>query len=620
VARPSAGLAGNPSRSSRYPPIGDYGLIGDCHSGALVSRTGSIDWYCVPRFDGGSAFGRLLDWDGGGYCSIGPTSRRFDVSRRYLDDTMVLETNFRTGLGEARLFDCMAMRRGGSRRPHRQLIRILEGVKGRFEAEVRISPRFDYGTVRPWIRSHGDRLFSATGGNDALVICGDPDLEPVGKHDLAARIEVRAGERARLSIQYVRPESLDDDPPEPMGADEIDRRFDTTIRWWRTWSKRVAKIDPGGYGPTRSALVLKALTNAPTGAMVAALTTSLPEAPGGARNWDYRYSWIRDSVFAARALTELGCDAEADGFRRFVERSAAGGAADLRIMYGVGGERRLTELELPELEGYRGSKPVRIGNAAAGQTQLDVFGHLLELAWLWHELGHSPDDDYWTFLVDLVDHAAARWEEPDCGIWEVRGPAKHFVHSKVMCWAAISRGLLLARECHRKAPERRWRAVLKELRTVIEAKGYDGRRGVFVRSFGSREMDSSLLLIPRVGFVEYEDERMVRTVQAIRDDLDKDGFLMRYRAKDGLSRAEGAFLPCSFWLAECLARQGREEEAREVFERASSAASDLGLFTEEYDPRTKGMLGNYPQGLSHLSHIAAAVALAGSPTRRRQQT
>jgi GH15 family glucan-1,4-alpha-glucosidase len=618
VARTGADRTARASPAARYPPIGDYGLIGDCHSGALVSRTGSIDWYCVPRYDGGSAFGRLLDWDQGGYCAIEPTSRGVEVSRRYLDATMVLETTFRTPLGEARLLDCVAMREGGARQPLRQLIRILEGVKGRVEAVVRISPRFDYGSVRPWIRKHGDRLYSTTGGNDALVICGDPDLRPAGNHDLIAKLEVRARERARLSIEYVRPEVLDDQPPGPVSADEIDRRLTATVQWWRRWSRRVTTSGPGSPGVARSALVLKALTNAPTGAMVAAITTSLPEAPGGKRNWDYRYSWIRDSVFAARALTELGCDAEADGFRRFVERSSAGGAADLRIMYGVGGERRLTELELPELEGYRGAKPVRVGNAAAGQTQLDTYGHLLELAWLWHELGHSPDDDYWRFLVDLVDHAAARWEEPDCGIWEVRGPAKHFVHSKVMCWAAISRGLQLARACHRKAPERRWRAARRELRTAIETKGYDRKRGVFVRSFGSRELDSSLLLLPSVGFVEYQDERMIRTVQAIQDELDRAGFLMRYRARDGVAGAEGVFLPCSFWLAECLARQGRGKEALDVFERASSTANDLGLFTEEYDPRTHEMLGNFPQGLTHLSHIAAAVALAGSSVRHEE--
>jgi GH15 family glucan-1,4-alpha-glucosidase len=533
---------------------------------------------------------------------------------------MVLETTFKTPHGEARLLDCFAMREGGARRPHRQLIRILEGVKGRVEAEVRVSPRFDYGTVKPWIRKHGEGLYSATGGNDALVICGEPALVPVGLHDIANKIEVRAGERVRLSIEYIRPELLEFDSPKSLSADEIDRRFDKTVEWWRRWSKRLTKNGGRGEAAARSALVLKALTNAPTGAMVAALSTSLPEALGGKRNWDYRYSWIRDSVFAARALTQLGCESEADGFRRFVERSAAGSAADLRIMYGVGGERRLAEMELPELEGYRGAKPVRVGNAAAGQMQLDSYGHLLELAWRWHELGHSPDDDYWRFLVELVDAAVARWQEPDCGIWEVRGPAKHFVHSKVMCWAAINKGLRLARECNRKAPERRWRAAEKEIRTAVETKGYDRRRGTFVRSFGSRELDSSLLLLPSVGFIDADDERMIRTVDRIRDELESGGFLLRYRAKDGLPRAEGVFLPCSFWLAECLARQNRWDEAVDVFEHASSASNDLGLFSEEFDPRKKEMLGNFPQGLTHLSHIAAAVALTDLPLRHPEKT
>jgi GH15 family glucan-1,4-alpha-glucosidase len=346
--------------------------------------------------------------------------------------------------------------------------------------------------------------------------------------------------------------------------------------------------------------------------MVAAPTTSLPEVIGGPDNWDYRYSWVRDSSFAVRSLADLGFDAEADGFRRFAERSSAGHADELQIAYGVGGERRLTEFELDGLEGYRRSRPVRVGNAAATQVQLDVYGHLLDLAWRWQQRGHSPDDDYWRFLVDLVEGAIARWTERDRGIWETRNAPQHFVHSKVMCWAAVDRGLRLAKEGARRAPTRRWTKARDEIRRAVETRGFDRRRGVFRRAFGSRQLDGALLLIPRVGFIEYGDERMIRTADAIRKELDHDGLLRRYRETTKGKLTEGAFLACSFWLAECLAYQGRLVDARQVFERAVITGNDLGLFSEEFDPISGEMLGNFPQGFTHLSHIAAAVALTGN--------
>jgi GH15 family glucan-1,4-alpha-glucosidase len=601
--------------TERYPPIADYALIGDCHSAALVSRAGSIDWCCMPRFDSGSAFGRLLDWDRGGHCTLAPRSRHTS-HRSYVEDTLVLVTTYRSQGGEARVFDCFTMRRGGARDPYQQLIRVIEGVRGRMALDLVVSPRFDYGEVRPWIRQHGVRLYSAIGGNDALVIAGDPELTPTRDHDLAARIAVRAGERSRVSIQFIRPELLDRERifgPEP---EEIDHRLQQTIDWWRQWASRVSIGGPRASPVKRSAIVLKCLTNAPTGAIVAAPTTSLPEVPGGSRNWDYRYSWIRDSSFTVRALAELGCEAEADGFRRFIERSAAGSAEDLQILYGAGGERGLVEVVLEEREGYRGARPVRVGNGATRQLQLDAYGILLDLAWRWHLRGHSPDDDYWRFLVDLVDCAARRWREPDHGIWEVRGPPRHFVHSKVMCWSALEGGLKLARECSRKAPERRWTTARNEVRRAIEAEGYQRKRGVFVRSFGTRQVDAALLLLPATGFVDYQDERMVRTTDAVRDDLMEDGLLRRYRAADGLKGKEGVFLAASFWLAECLARQARREEAVEVFDRAVSTGNDLGLFSEEFDQGTSEMLGNFPQGLTHLSHISAALALGASDLER----
>jgi pentatricopeptide repeat protein len=597
--------------ANRYPPIADYALIGDCHSSALVSSSGSIDWCCMPRFDSGSIFGRLLDWEHGGHCSVAPSSKGVSSSRSYLEDTLVLVTTFRGQGGEARLIDCFAMRRGGAEDPYQQLIRVVEGVRGRMNLNLVISPRFDYGELRPWIRQEGVRLYSAIGGNDAVVITGDPEITPTGSRALTAPISIRAGERSRLSIQYVRPELLDAGEVSGPTPEEIDRRLDQTIEWWRRWLSRVRIEDPRAGTLKRSAIVLKSLTNAPTGAIVAAPTTSLPEVPGGSRNWDYRYSWIRDSTFTVRALAELGCEAEADGFRRFIERSAAGSAEDLQALYGVGGERRLVEVILEEPEGYKGSRPVRVGNAATRQTQLDAYGTLLDLAWRWHLRGKSPNDDYWRFLVELVDCAAQRWEEPDNGIWEVRGPTKHFVHSKAMCWLALERGLQLARECSRRAPERRWRGVRNEIRRAIESKGFDSKRGIFVRSFGSREVDAALLLLPATEFVDYEDKRMIRTVDVIRERLMEDGLLRRYRSADGLKGKEGVFLPASFWLAECLARQGRTEEAVEVFDRAVSTGNELGLYSEEFDARTGEMLGNFPQGLTHLSHISAGLALAG---------
>jgi len=359
----------------------------------------------------------------------------------------------------------------------------------------------------------------------------------------------------------------------------------------------------------RSATVLKALTQATTGAIAAAATTSLPEAPGGSRNWDYRASWVRDSVFALRSLAELGYTAEADGFRRFIQRSAAGSAEELQIMYGLGGERRLVELTLDDLEGYGGARPVRIGNAATRQHQHDAYGELLDLAWAWHRQGRSPDADTWRFLVELVNQAAERWTTPDRGIWELRGQALHLVHSKVMCWVALDRGLRLAAELGFPAPVGRWTRTRTAIRAAVERHGYDPGRGVFTQAFDRHELDAALLLLPSVGFLAWDEPRMLRTVDAIRRELEVDGLLLRYRAPDGLEGTEGAFVACTFWLAECLARQGRTAEARAAFTRASATANDLGLFAEEFHAASGTLLGNFPQALTHLSHIAAAVAL-----------
>jgi GH15 family glucan-1,4-alpha-glucosidase len=595
-----------------YPPLADYGLIGDCHTAALVSSDGSIDWCCLPRFDHASCFGRLLDWERGGHFALQPTGEAESL-REYLGDTLVLATTFRSGGGEARVIDCFvgppANEQGDERR---RLLRVVEGVRGASELAVHFAPRFDYGEIEPWIRNHGRGVHSATGGDDGLVLWSDAELEHDGDSaSVRGLLEVRGGERAYVVSTFLRPEKIDEAELAPPTPAELDRELERTIEWWRDWAGNIRPEEEEAPGTVRSALVLKSLAYEPTGAMVAAPTTSLPESPEGTRTWDYRYSWIRDSALSARSLAQLGCESEADAFRRFIERSAAGSAKDLRIAYGVGGERRIGEQQLDHLEGWRGAGPVRAGNSASVQTQLDACGHLVDQSWRWHRRGHAPDDDYWRFLCDLVESAIERWQMPDSGMWEWRGEPKHFVHSKALCWAAADRGLRLAEECMRKAPERRWRKARDEIREAIENDGYDGDRGVFVQAFGSKELDAALLRLPTIGFVDYADERMVRTADAIREQLTVDGGLLRrYTAEDGLPGQEGAFVACSFWLAEVLARQGRHEEARKAFDAAISTANGLGLFSEEYDVDSGEMLGNFPQALTHLSHVEAALALA----------
>ena len=598
------------SQYPQYPSIGDYAYIADCHSAALVSSSGSIDWCCLPRFDSASCFGRLLDWEQGGYCQVVPVSP-FTVTRRYLDHNLILETTFRIeGKNAARLIDCFLMREGGKNYPYRQLLRIVEGIEGRVDFNLHLVPRFDYGAVQPWIRRDSHDQFIAIGGSDGLIIAADFDCRMQRRHEIQGSCSIAAGERKYLSLTY-RPAEQCDEHSEPFRPEELDHRLQETADWWRKWADQGEIYGPYAEATWRSAIILKGLSYAPTGAIAAAATTSLPEAPGGSRNWDYRYTWIRDSCFTVRSLAELNFVSEANGFRRFVERSAAGSAKELQILFGVGGERRLNEIDLKDLEGYRGAKPVRMGNAAEVQRQLDVYGELLDLAWRWHCRGHSPDDDYWDFITDLVNAAADQWSKPDQGIWEMRVPPRHFVESKAMCWAALDRGIKLAETLGRDAPVDQWKEVREHIRRQIEEKGYDAERGVFIQAFGYPQMDAALLLLPTVGFVDYCDERMVRTTDAIRHDLREGNFLRRYAAdNDEMTGREGVFLACSFWLVECLAYQGRIKEAHEVFKEVLKAGNDLYLFSEEYDVNAQEMLGNFPQGLTHLSLIAATVALA----------
>ena len=552
----------------------------------------------------------MLDWETGGYFQVAPRAR-FRVRREYLAGSLILVTTFTSGANEARLIDFFAMRQGGRIHPRRELVRIIEGVSGTLQLAVRIAPRFDFGEVRPWIRRNGQSAFVAAGGNTGILMFGDVPFEPDGAHGLRAEVRIAGGERVHLALQFVAPEDLHTASTRAEDRKHLAAHFEETLRWWRDWASKLVYPDSAGAAVLRSAIVLKALTYAPTGAIIAAPTTSLPEQVGGPRNWDYRFSWIRDSVFTVHALSALGLEAEADGFRRFIQRSAAGNAEDLQVLYAVDGRRRMIEMELDQLEGWRGSRPVRIGNGAARQYQADMFGLVLELSWRWSERGRPEAEEFWLFLRSIVEAAVAKWHLPDCGIWEIRSRPRHFVHSKVMCWAAVHRGIALAERYSLPAPLRRWRRVRAEIRRAIESRGIDRVRGNFVESFGSAEVDAALLLIPTVEFVAYQDERMLRTVDAIYRDLRRSGLVVRYRTADGLPRGEGVFLPCTFWLAECLAHQGRREDAWALFERASACANDLGLFAEEFDPRAKQLLGNFPQGLTHLAHISAALALNG---------
>jgi GH15 family glucan-1,4-alpha-glucosidase len=593
--------------------LSDYAFISDCHSSALVSRDGSIDWCCMPRIDSRSCFGRLLGWQDGGHCRIAPLAAS-RVRRRYWDDSLILETTFETETGSLRLTDLMPMRQGGRHDPYRQILRVVEGVEGEVVMLGEIVPRFDYGAIQPWIRGVGDGAFHAVGGADGLLLSSDLPFAIAGRHSLVCEARISRGQRRYLSIVYARPESLDDGLVTPPSAGEVVARLEATEQWWQSWAAQGRTLRFDNAQSQRSAVVLKGLIYAPTGAVTAAATTSLPEVLGGSRNWDYRFAWVRDSVFTVRSLLELGFAKEADGFRRFIERSTAGNADQIQVLYGVDGRRRLEESTISHLHGFNGSSPVRVGNAAAGQLQLDVYGELLYLAYAWHLQGHPPDAEYWEFVERIVERTIGMWRSPDQGLWEMRGAPRHFVHSKAMCWAAINWGLRLSDELGLDGGRRAaWRAERDAVRAAIEAQGYDQERGVFTQSFGSRAMDAALLLLPTTHLVSYHDERMIRTADAVLQDLTENGLLRRYPEDgdgDGLEGREGAFIACSFWLAECLARQGRRGEALEIYARALATRNDLGLFSEELQPSDGLMLGNFPQGLTHLSQIAAAVAIA----------
>jgi GH15 family glucan-1,4-alpha-glucosidase len=619
-----------------HPLIEDYAIVGDTQTVALVARDGSIDWLCAPRFDSPAFFAALLGEPGNGRWSISPTGPTTKVERRYVGDTLVLETVFTTGHGEVAVTDFMPVR------DHRlpAMVRIVEGRSGSVEMATELVARFDYGAIVPWVRSE-DAGWVAIGGADALVL--RTPVTMTGR-DLTsvATFTVAAGERVPFVLGWF-PSNLG--PPPAFDPEE---ELASTLQYWERWSARCTYTGRYATQVRRSLLTLKALTFAPTGGVVAAATTSLPERLGGVRNWDYRYCWLRDATFTLTALSYGGYDEEAVAWSSWLRRAVAGSPDRMQIMYGVGGERRLTEAEVPWLAGYEGSAPVRVGNAASDQFQLDVFGEVMDMFLHSHQcLGHDLPDDFWDLARILVEHVAEVWTLPDDGIWEIRGPRRHFVHSKVMAWVAVDRYVKL---CGAGRPDEDlapWRRLRDDMHREIVQKGYDPAVGAFTQYYGSTELDASLLVLPLVGFLPPTDPRIVGTVEAVRRDLEVDGFVRRYRTEaahppapggrdgatvgpavgaavgapaagsdeapvtvDGLPPGEGAFLLTTFWLADDLAMLGRTDEAEAIFERLLGLANDVGLLSEQYDVAASRMLGNFPQAFSHVGMILCASNLS----------
>jgi GH15 family glucan-1,4-alpha-glucosidase len=605
-----------------HHPIAEYALLSDCRSAALVHRAGSVDWLCFPRFDAPSVFCHLVDHDGG-HWSLGAAGAS-NIHRRYLDDALVLETIFETATGTLRLTDALAVGADdqghalGSRSPH-ALLRRAECTAGTVELEMEFAPRPDYGRAKPELRDIPGGVLVAWGPR--LVLSSDLPHQTIDGV-LRARVPLRAGKARSLALQY-----------QPEGGDggcwtqpEVAQRLDETVAAWRSWSRMHQNYD----GPWRdlvhlSGQVLQALTYQPTGAIVAAPTTSLPEAVGGPRNWDYRYTWVRDASLTLEALWVAACPDEAMQFFDFLAATATRQLeeqGDLQIMFGVGGERDLTEHELPHLKGWRDSRPVRVGNAAWNQRQLDVYGELLSAVHRLREQGGAFRAGTAAFMVDVADAALARWRQPDHGIWEIRDEPRHFLHSKLMCWVALDRAVDLAREISADAEHvERWTKGREEIRSAILSEGWSDRTGAFTQAFGSDALDASTLLIPVVGFLPGTDPRVQATVAAIAERLtDRQGLVYRYLAPDGLPGEEGAFLLCTFWLAHALALVGDVARAREVFGRAAAFVNDLGLLAEEADDMTGELLGNFPQAFSHVGLVNAAWAISQAEAGKAKTT
>ena len=592
------------------PRIEDYAFLSDTQTAALVSRQGSVDWLCFPRFDSGACFASLLGNSKNGRWLFSPAEKIEKVSRRYRGHTLILETNIETANGAVRLIDFMPPR---GHNP--DFIRIVEGVRGRVEMQMELIIRFDYGKIVPWVRKQHGGL-EAIAGPDGLIL--RTPVATRGK-DLSTMAEfaVEKGERVPFVLTWFASHA---EPPKPVNAEHALRETD---EFWSGWAKDCEPIEPYHDAVLRSLITLKGLTYAPTGGLVAAATTSLPEEIGGKRNWDYRYCWLRDATFTLLSLVHSGYHDEATSWGEWLLRAIAGSADQMQIVYGVRGERRLEEYEIPWLSGFEKSTPVRVGNAASNQFQLDVYGEVLSAMHQARKAGIGTREADWQLERELVKFLESNWERPDEGIWEMRGGAKHFTHSKMMAWVAFDCAIAMMEE--RGPAEQddldRWRKIRDQIRKEVCERGYNSKRKAFTQSYGSEALDASLLMMPLVGFLPVTDERVRGTVEAIERELMVDGLVRRYRPEqegvDGLPGREGVFLPCSFWLADCFILLGRKNEAREIFERLLSLRNDLGLLSEEYDPREKRLLGNFPQAFSHVALINTARNLIGKPSVRR---
>ncbi len=582
-------------------PIEHYALLSDTESAALVAKDGSIDWLTFPRFDSGACFAALLGTEDNGRWQIAPAGEVRRVTRRYRDGSLVLETEYETAEGVVALIDCMPVRDETL-----DLVRLVEGRSGRVEMAMDLRVRMDYGSVIPWARPT-DEGMRFVAGPDALHL--RTPIEVVNEDFVTtARFSVREGDLVPFQLAW-HPSHLEC----PKSKDPL-RSVSETETWWRQWSSQRRPTGRWNEEIERSLVVLKGLTYAPTGGIVAAATTSLPEALGGERNWDYRFCWLRDATFTLMALMSAGYTDEARAWRDWLLRAAAARPDQAQIMYGPAGEHRLTEIELDWLPGYEGSAPVRIGNAAHDQFQLDVFGEVLDALHQADAQGIELEGHAWDLARELTNAVEDLWQKPDDGIWEVRGGRRHFTHSKVMAWVALDRAIRCAEVADREGALDRWRAVRDQIKAEVLEKGVDDR-GVFVQSYDSDALDASLLLIPQVGFLPPDDQRVVNTVEAIQRELTENGLVVRYRneeAADGLSGTEGTFLMCSFWLADDLALMGRTDQAEDLFTRLLRLRNDVGLLSEEYDPSTGRMLGNFPQAFSHVSLIATATNLGAT--------
>ena len=596
--------------------IEDYAIIGNTRTVALVDRSGSVDWWCVPRIDSGAAFAALLGAEANGRWLLAPQGEITAVTRRYEPDTLVLETLFQTPTGTVALIDFMPPEHDNS-----VIHRIVEGRDGSVEMTMELIVRFDYGSITPWVRTTGEGLIMVA-GQDGLRFHSPVPLQGTD-HTTVASFEVRAGDKQSFSLTYFASDARAPLPLNSMAA------LVHTRRWWLDWVSRCTYRGERRDEVVRSLITLKALIDDRTGAVCAAATTSLPESLGGVRNWDYRYSWLRDATFTLQALLITGYADEAARWVRWLRRAVAGSPGEFQIMYGVRGERRLTEFELDYLPGYQGSKPVRIGNQASAQFQLDVFGELMDSAITTARSGLLPEVEWDPDLIlALLEHLELVWEQPDDGIWEVRGPRRHFTHSKVMAWVAFDRAIALARDLRILPLDRvaHWGDIRAHIHADVCEKGFDAELNSFTQYYGSKLLDASLLMLATVGFLPPEDPRLVGTVAAVQRELLKDGFVRRYQTEaadvDGLPGAEGAFLMTTFWLADNLVLLGRPEEARAIFDRLCALRNDVGLLSEEYDPASGRMLGNFPQAFSHVALINTAANLSmadrGPSARRRR--